>query len=411
MAFLIYISKMKNKIITYERALELVRMDNSPFYEIKTNLDGFNISMFNYRLASFNDFQIPGGSEMRGLTFVFNSDDTYTTFPLLEKFFNLNQVANTLYSEVKDLKVKSVYNKEDGSIASFIKLPNGRVLGKSKMSFDTDQAIGITRVYNTNSSVKRLVDWTLDNNITAIFEYVAPTNRIVLRYTNEDLILLRLRNNLTGELLNLNDFKDIIGDVSVAPMEEFSLNELVEMAKYVENKEGWIVEFENGLMLKVKTEWYFLRHGIMTNDLNRENVLIGYILDDTIDDVISQIPLEDVESRDRVNNLIEIVKKELDLKVESILNAYEFYKTIGNRKDYALNYRKGNKEFANVMSLANVDELKLLTKEEILELYDDYSDYLSLIERNTPYNLSKRWLYSETKDLEIARNWLDSVNK
>lgn len=411
MAFLIYISKMKNKIITYERALELVRMDNSPFYEIKTNLDGFNISMFNYRLASFNDFQIPGGSEMRGLTFVFNSDDTYTTFPLLEKFFNLNQVANTLYSEVKDLKVKSVYNKEDGSIASFIKLPNGRVLGKSKMSFDTDQAIGITRVYNTNSSVKRLVDWTLDNNITAIFEYVAPTNRIVLRYTNEDLILLRLRNNLTGELLNLNDFKDIIGDVYVAPMEEFSLNELVEMAKYVENKEGWIVEFDNGLMLKVKTEWYFLRHGIMTNDLNRENVLIGYILDDTIDDVISQIPLEDVESRDRVNNLIEIVKKELDLKVESILNAYEFYKTIGNRKDYALNYKKGNKEFANVMSLANVDELKLLTKEEILELYDDYSDYLSLIERNTPYNLSKRWLYSETKDLEIARNWLDSVNK
>lgn len=397
------------ELLSYNRALELVAMDNSPFYEIKTIMDGYNISMFNYRLAQWSDFKIPDASEIRGISYVFDKDGSYKVFPLLEKFFNLNQVEDTLYSVVKDLKVKSVYNKEDGSVASFIKLPNGRVLGKSKMSFDTDQAIGITRVYNTNSSVKRLVDWTLDNNITAIFEYVAPTNRIVLRYIDENLILLRLRNNLTGELLDLNDFKDIIGDVSVAPMENYSLDELIEMAKYVEDKEGWIVEFENGLMLKVKTEWYFLRHGIMTNDLNRENVLIGYILDDTIDDVISQIPLEDVESRAKVNDLIEIVKRELDIKTASILEAYEFYKTIGNRKEYAINYRKGNKEFSNVMSLANVDELKLLTREEILELYDDYSDYVKLTEKNTPYNLSKKWLYSETKDLEIAREWLDSV--
>lgn len=149
----------------------------------------------------------------------------------------------------------------------------------------------------------------------------------------------------------------------------------------------------------------------MTNDLNRENILIGYILDDTIDDVIAQIPMGDVESRAKVNNLIDIVKRELDSKSDSISNAYEFYKTsVGNRKDYALNYRKGNAEFFNVMSLANADELKLLSREEILTKYDDYSDYLRTIDNATPYNLSKRWLYSETKDLLMARNWLEKIN-
>jgi hypothetical protein len=58
---------------------------------------------------------------------------------------------------VKDFKIKSIYNKEDGSVASFVKLPNGKVLGKSKMSFESDQAVGINRVYNTNEDVKNLL--------------------------------------------------------------------------------------------------------------------------------------------------------------------------------------------------------------------------------------------------------------
>jgi hypothetical protein len=53
---------------------------------------------------------------------------------------------------VKDFKIKSIYNK-DGSVASFVKLPS-RVLGKSKMSFESDQAVGINRVYNTNEDIR-----------------------------------------------------------------------------------------------------------------------------------------------------------------------------------------------------------------------------------------------------------------
>jgi hypothetical protein len=59
----------------------------------------------------------------------------------------------------------------------------------------------------------------LDNGIDATFEYVSPMNRIVLRYLQEELILLRMRDNKTGEYLDLNDYLDKIGSIKVAPFE------------------------------------------------------------------------------------------------------------------------------------------------------------------------------------------------
>jgi T4 RnlA family RNA ligase len=349
---------------------------------------------------------------MRGISYVFNSDGSlFKRYLLLEKFFNLNQVPDTMYSEVKDFKIKSIYNKEDGSVASFIKLPDGSVFGKSKMSVITDQAEGIMRVYKSNASVKRFVDWTFDNDITAIFEYVAPSNKIVLRYAKEDLILLKLRDNVTGELLDLNDYLDVIGDIRVAPSEAgYTLDELIEMASYTEDKEGWIIEFTNGVLMKIKTDWYFKRHGILTEDIYRENVIINYILTDEIDDVIAQIPEDEVEAHARIEKIISIVKRALSKKVDEIRKSYEFYLTVGSRKDYAINYRGKEENFAWVMKMANVDEMALLSREEILEIYETYERYENMIKTSEPFEMAKVWLSRDTNKLLIAREWLSKID-
>jgi len=210
-----------SRLPTYEECVEMCSAEDSPFYETKTTLEGFPVSMFNYRLASSSDFLTPKSREMRGITFVFNEDGSlYKRFLLLEKFFNLNQVPDSMYSIVKDYKIKFVNNKEDGSVASFIKLPNGSVYGKSKMSFESEQSIGITRIYQNNLDVKTFVDLCLDSDITAVFEYVAPHNRIVLRYSQEELILLRLRDNNTGKHIDIKDYLDKIGSIKVAPFKD-----------------------------------------------------------------------------------------------------------------------------------------------------------------------------------------------
>jgi T4 RnlA family RNA ligase len=414
-----------NSIPTYEQAVELCSGEEAPFYESKMVVDGFNVSVFNYRLAQYKDFSNPipdkpelKGYEMRGLTFVFNEDGSlFNRYVLLEKFFNLNQVPESLYSVVKNYKIKFVNNKEDGSIASFIKLPNGKVVGKSKMGFDNDQADGINRVYKTNKEVKSLVDWALNNNIVPIFEYVAPNNRIVLRYPSEELILLRFRDNLTGKHIDIRNHLDKVGSIRVAPFEDeiHDLDKLIELTATQVDKEGSIVtcEDEHGrdFFFKLKTPWYCERHGLLTEDLYREHIIIGYILDDKIDDILGQVPEDEKEAHIRINKIISIVKKALTDKSVDIEKAYEKYINSGiSRKDYALQ-EKDNTNFSFVMAMVKADDMRKLSKEDILKIYGGMERYEKSLQRCEPYEMAKTWLRDLTKRLNLSREWLQTKDK
>lgn len=343
--------------------------DNFIFHESKTNIDGFNISIFNYRLATYQNFENPvpdrtdiKGYEMRGITFVFNNDGTlYKRYLLLDKFFNLEQTPCSMYSVVKDYKIKNIYNKEDGSIASFIRLPNGKVLGKSKTSFQSDQAIEIQRIYDEDPNVKQFVDFCMDEGIDAIFEYVSPTNRIVVPYAETNLILLRMRDNKTGEYLDINDFSHKLDGISVAASESGkTLEDLIDAAKVIDNKEGWIVQFENGKMIKKKSEWYIARHRLFTEDLNRENTLISLIVDETIDDVLAQI--SEPIKKSEIENTIEIVNKEIARMSHIVDELMINYK--GDRKDFAIKYQK-HTMFPIAMGIINGKDKVDLIKQRI----------------------------------------------
>lgn len=392
------------KIPTYEEAVtmtigkryvsEIDQYLDAAFYESKFVVDGYNISIFNYRLASYKDFSDNLAWEMRGLTYVFDKDGTYKTYRLLHKFFNLNQVEETQYSVVKDRKVKSVYSKEDGSVGSFIRLPNGKVVAKSKMSFESEQALGMLSIYNNNDEIKIFVDWSLDNDLVAVFEYVAPHNRIVLRYAKEELILLRLRDNNTGEYLDLEDYKDKIGSIRTAVKYNYTLDELVDMCKSVEDIEGWVVDLD-GLFVKMKTAWYFSLHGLLTDDLYRENRLIAYILDEQIDDVMAQIPEEDKESHIRVDRIIAAVTKEVDRRVNSIMKDYEVYKTMADGFDWDNSVREG------------------LMRKRYAQLYkksENFSAVMALVQGKDVYNIVKDKLAKETYRLENARMLLKNID-
>jgi T4 RnlA family RNA ligase len=383
---------MKRCLLSYNDAVDLTLGEGAPFYESKFVVEGYDVSIFNYRIAQYSDFADNSAFEMRGLTFVFNEDGSlFSRYLLLHKFFNLNQVAESQYSLIKDLAIRSVYNKEDGSVASFIRLPNGSVLGKSKMSFDSDQASGMNRLYRSNADLKRFVDWSLDNDYVAVFEYVAPNNRIVLRYLEEELILLRLRDNKTGEYLDLSRFSKEIGSLKTAPSDVDTLDELVEQSHSVEDKEGWIIEFANGLFIKIKTAWYASLHGLLTNDLYRENVLVRYVLDEKIDDVLGQIPEGEADAHARIEKIIAVVKNAVSEKAQDIGKSYELFLEGGVGKDWTGDLR-----------------LQLMRKAFSLKYRKDinFSYVMSLSKGNDVYELAKDWVSDHTKKLKIAREFL-----
>lgn len=364
------------------------------FYENKYVIDGYNISLFNYRLAQYNDFINPLGDnsidarELRGLCFVFNNDGTlYKRFLLLEKFFNLNQVEESLYDNVKNFEIKHINNKEDGSLASFIELPNGKIIGKSKMGFSSVQAQRINKIYDNNEEIKNFVDYCIHNNINPIFEYVSPTNRIVLKYEEEKLILLKLRDNITGKYLDINSYMDIIGNIDVANFEEIvPLDQLIKNNETDENKEGYVIHAidKNGhdFFYKLKNQWYRIRHDILTFEINRENIIIKHILDNKIDDIIGEIPKDEKEVIENIHNILHIIRKEISIITDGIEDLYDIFSKMDyNAKEFALLYRK-NKYFSGVMN--------------------KYKDI------HTPFDTAIMIIAKQTFDLEKARTWLNN---
>ena len=362
--------------------------DNFLFYESKTNIDGYNVSIFNYRLAQYSDFINPlkdGSSinalELRGLTFVFRKDGSlYKRYLILDNFFNLEQTPCSMYSVVKDYKIKNIYNKEDGSIASFVRLPNGKVLGRSKTSFQSDQAIEIQKIYEKDGQIKQFVDFCMDEDIVPIFEYVSPTNRIVVPYTNTELILLRMRDNKTGEYLNISDYSDKLDGISVAASDDGkTLEDLINLKNVIEGKEGWIIQFENGKMIKLKSQWYIDRHRLFTEDLNRENTLISIIVDETIDDVLAQ--LEEPTKKAEIEKTIEIVNKEISRMAHLVDELIVNYK--GDRKEFAIKFNK----------------------------HPMFPIAMGIISGKDKVDLIKQRIKTDTKNLLQAREWMKKAKE
>lgn len=308
---------MKYFIPTYEECrLICDAHEDFIFYETKHVIEGYNISIFNYRLAMPATFYdpVPGKNilahELRGITFIFNEDGTlYNRFLMLNKFFNLNQYECSSYDKMKKEVIKEISFKEDGSLVSFIKLPNNNIVAKTKASFEADQAGRSQEIFEKNVAINKLVTYCLDNNIVPIFEYVSPTNRVVLIYDKTDLVLTKLRNNLTGNYIDINTLpEEILEGVTVAKtFNNLTLDDLIEKCKTDKDYEGFVVTFESEKMIKLKLDHYCNLHGLHTEELYREDYIISLILDEDIDDILVQLEDGD-ERKDMVYDLIDVVE-------------------------------------------------------------------------------------------------------
>lgn len=360
------------------------------FYETKHKVNGYDVSVFNYRLATYDDFRSENAFEMRGLTFVFNADGTvYKRFLGLHKFFNVNETEITQAHEIKDYEVINVSNKLDGSLISFIELPNGEIIAKTKNAFEADQAIRAMKMFNDDEVLKEFVREQIDKGHCVFFEYTSPLNRIVIKYDVSSLSLIKIRDGLTGEYL----FGESVPEgLKMTENETFgftSLDDLMKSYETLENKEGSVITFRKPdgeqLLVKVKTADYFAKHHIMTEFIYQENVIVEMILNETIDDMLSLI--EDSETRERINDLIKITQKKFREEVEraqKFVNIYLEDPTVPAKDLYA-KYRKCP-GFADALYVIN----RLREGEE----------------PNTLEDIVKRRLLKQTYRLMDARSWL-----
>jgi hypothetical protein len=144
----------------------------------------------------------------------------------------------------------------------------------------------------------------LHNGYTYLFEIIYNENRIVVKYSFEDVILLGMINNESGKEIDihngpfrvLNMISDIglnvvkkynnIPDYSVS---RYSFNEFKGMIE--DNAEGFVIRFSNGDRMKIKGVEYLKLHKIMT-ETSTTSVWKGLRNGDDIYKILEDVPDE-----------------------------------------------------------------------------------------------------------------------
>jgi T4 RnlA family RNA ligase len=326
---------------TYDECVAITKA-NECFYEKQVEVNGVKVSVFNYRLAQYKDFlqPIPNSDitafELRGLTYLHNEDGSKSRYIMLHKFFNLNQVESTQYEVVKDLLVSQSQDKRDGSMVRILKI-GGQLVAKTKMDFTNDQC-QMAMYCVKNQKLENFIEESLEQGLAAIWEYTAFNNQIVLNYGQPELRLLQLRDEKTGEYFDIYNHPLVKkhNTPCTDQVEVLALHEYMEKAKTLEGIEGWIITLNNGQMLKIKTDWYFRLHGLLSENLVRENKILEMILTETLDDALAQIGENDPR-RKYSEDIQKSLSHYLDSKVKETIELSKKY--TGNRKDYALAYK------------------------------------------------------------------------
>lgn len=344
---------MKYFIPSFDDCKAIIENNSKKSFSEKIEIiDGYKIHNFDYLYPKKNSFSEPiknsqiTANELRGISFVFNEDGSlYNRYLMLNKFWNINEIEENKLENLRKLKIKNITTKYDGSLIRFIKLPNNKVIAKTIAGFSNLQTSSSNEIYNNNLYLKNIVDKSINDNVALLFEYVSSNNKIVIDYNINKLILIKARNNITGEYYNL---KDIIQKYDIKETNYLNITKeknvdnidnLIEIVKFLENEEGVVIQFEDDRLVKLKSDWYNIRHRLLDND-EQENDVISLILNDVNKDYLKYI--NNSEKIKKISEIETIINKYIKFVIDQVDESYIIFKNKfnGDKDLFAKEYKK-----------------------------------------------------------------------
>lgn len=227
------------------------------------------------------------------------------------KFFNVGEGDQTL----PDLSFE-VFEKLDGSLI-ILWHDGARWRTSTKGSFESDQAKA-ARAFLGKRDVTSLVP-----GVTYLAEWVSPSNRIVVPYDKDDLVLLAAYDQHGSEVAYqaLAEFGAGTGWSVVRRHHYQSVADLLVTAKGLPpSEEGFVVRFENGLRVKIKGDEYRRIHALVSR-LTPIGVWEAMLSGDDLDVIRKDLPDEFMGDLDRIagllnariHDIVTAVQREADL--------------------------------------------------------------------------------------------------
>ncbi|MBI1214213.1 MAG: 2'-5' RNA ligase [Alphaproteobacteria bacterium] len=256
--------------------------------EIKFFLQPNGVTLGCYMYMDKDTFDTLEALECRGICF--DAEGKVISRPL-HKFFNVGEKEWLLPEKVMARDdVVGIYDKLDGSMLATA-LVDGKQVWRSKQSFVSD-VVKLTDALlenAENSNISKFANEVAQNGMTACFELTHPDARIIVAPDKPRLRLLHVRDNVTGAYLMLdpqNAVHDLIAEYDVEVVQRHDGLDIKSMLATLDDmveREGYVIQFANGDMAKVKCPWYRRLHGAVS--MLRERDIARLALENNLDDV------------------------------------------------------------------------------------------------------------------------------
>jgi RNA ligase len=300
-----------------------------------------------YNISNGESFKTPVEKEARGITF----DDAGKILSRpLHKFFNLAERPEVQPAVLDWTTMVAGFDKMDGSMIT-TGLFKGEFFAKSKKSFKSDVAVSAEDYVSRNQKYYEFTKHCSLANLTPIFEFTSPKHRIVLRYDEDNMTLLHVRHNITGDYLMPAEKEQLALKFGIPVNKplfggEFDLSTLLKSINTVEGIEGYVIQFANGEMVKIKTKWYMNLHHAVS--FVRERDIARLVVEEKLDDYIAYVslnsPSADLSNIYRINDAIKSEIEALSNEVDDIAATFK-----GVDVKTAAIQLKGHKHFSFVM--------------------------------------------------------------
>jgi predicted kinase len=173
-----------------------------------------------------------------------------------EKFFNVNQRPETRIDNI-DFTGAKYSDKIDGSLASPVLLDNFSLIWATKKDISSSLTKYI-RHHPHKDMYNHFVISLLKTGCTPIFEWCEKSKVVgVIEHIDDKLILLTVRNNVTGEYMDIDtmDIPEKVVKVQYKLLES-TFKKLNGKVMNMVGKEGVVIFLPNGKRYKLKSKWY-----------------------------------------------------------------------------------------------------------------------------------------------------------
>ncbi len=291
------------------------------------------------------------------------------------KFFNLGEREETLRENLPWDKPYEVYEKLDGWLGVLYR-HQGEYKVASRGSFHSPGSQWATQ-YISRKNLSALPD-----EATLVFEIINHDQKIILDYDETGLYVLAAFNRHTGEEYprDLVEEWARLADLHVVRRyDSLSLEDCLEVASKAKHFEGYVIRFQDGRRVKVKTDWYKDMSKVM---MGLSPILMWEAMSDgkVSESRMAEIPEEMRELAEQYKDKIESQYDEAKSRILAMANDF-----------LAKHYDKGDSQAKKKLGIAQKDAPAVL-RGVIWHMINGKSHRIDKAIMKVIYPLANQWV-------------------